>query len=162
MKFVLSARLWLCFLLSLPSVFVLAQPEAAKADTIHYPEEAHFRNVQQLTFGGDNAEAYWSYDGKSLVFQRTAVKDGIACDQIFYGKVPEQGAPFSYRLVSTGKGRTTCAFFTKDNKHIIYASTHEGGADCPPLPDRASTATATFGRCTAAMIFIWPISLAKL
>src|SRR5689334_19187738 len=106
------------------------------ADTILYPEEKHFRNIQQLTFGGDNAEAYFSYDGKWLVFQRTSVKDGIPCDQIFAGKIPEPGAPFEYKRISTGKGRTTCGFFTKDGKHIIYASTHLGGDSCPPLPDR--------------------------
>src|SRR5687767_11821797 len=47
------------------------------SDTLHYPEETHFKNVQQLTFGGDNAEAYWSYDNKYLVFQRTSPKDGV-------------------------------------------------------------------------------------
>ena len=71
-------------------------------DTLLYPEEVHFRNVQQLTNGGDNAEAYWSYDGKYIVFQRTSVKDGVPCDQIFYGKVPEKGEKFTYQLVSTG------------------------------------------------------------
>ena len=55
-------------------------------DTILYPEETHFKNVRQLTFGGDNAEAYWSYDGQWIVFQRTAPADGIPCDQIFIGK----------------------------------------------------------------------------
>ncbi|HEY0039261.1 MAG TPA: hypothetical protein VGB71_01295, partial [Flavisolibacter sp.] len=79
------------------------------ADTLHYPEETHFKNVQQLTFGGDNAEAYWSFDGKSVVFQRTSVKDGIPCDQIFYGSLPKAGEKFDYKLISTGKGRTTCA-----------------------------------------------------
>jgi len=117
------------------------------ADTLHYPEEKHFKNVQQLTFGGDNAEAYWSFDNKSLVFQRTSVKDGIPCDQIFYGRLPKQGEKFEYKLVSTGKGRTTCAFFTKDNQHIIYASTHEGGDACPPVPDRAKYGNK----------YIWPI-----
>ena len=58
----------------------------AQADTLHYPEETHFRNIQQLTFGADNAEAYWSYDGKWIVFQRTAPKDGVPCDQIFVVK----------------------------------------------------------------------------
>src|SRR5215213_7250260 len=109
----------------------------SQSDTLHYPEEQHFKNIQQLTFGGDNAEAYWSYDGKYIIFQRTAKKDGIACDQIFMGKVPQPGAPFRYKMVSTGKGRTTCAFFTKDNQHIIYASTHEGADTCPPAVDRA-------------------------
>ncbi|NDB54055.1 MAG: hypothetical protein EB025_08310, partial [Chitinophagaceae bacterium] len=91
-------------------------------DSLRYSEESHLQNVRQLTFGGDNAEAYWSYDGKSLVFQRTSVKDGVPCDQIFIGKVPTSpNEKFEYRLISTGQGRTTCAFFTKDNKHIIYA-----------------------------------------
>src|SRR5829696_6387605 len=81
----------------------------AQADTLHYPEEIHFKNLQQLTFGADNAEAYWSYDGKYIVFQRTAPKEGIPCDQIFVGKLPAKGEKFSYKMVSTGKGRTTCA-----------------------------------------------------
>lgn len=124
------------------------QPVAATADTILYPEENHLKNIQQLTFGGDNAEAYWSYDGKYLVFQRTAPKEGIDCDQIFIGKVPQKaGDKFEYKMVSTGKGRTTCAFFTKDGKHIIYASTHLASADCPPTPDRARYGNK----------YIWPL-----
>src|SRR5215210_6425173 len=106
----------------------------AQNDTLHYPEEVHFENVRQLTFGGDNAEAYWSYDGKYIVFQRTSPKDGIKCDQIFIGKVPEKpGDKFEYRPVSSGKGRTTCPFFTKDGKYIIYASTHLSVDSCPPV-----------------------------
>ena len=116
-------------------------------DTLLYPEEVHFRNVQQLTNGGDNAEAYWSYDGKRIVFQRTSVKDGVPCDQIFVGKTPRPGEPFQYRMVSTGKGRTTCAFFTKDNQHIIYASTHKAGDACPPVPDRSKYGNR----------YIWPV-----
>jgi TolB protein len=117
-------------------------------DTLLYPEEKNFRNIRQLTFGGDNAEAYWSYDGKHIVFQRTSAKDGIPCDQIYVGKVPEkEGEPFTYQLVSTGTGRTTCAFFTKDDKHVIYASTHLGSKDCPPVPDRAKYGNK----------YIWPI-----
>lgn len=121
---------------------------AQTTDTLRYPDESHLRNIRQLTFGGDNAEAYWSYDGKSLVFQRTSLKDGIPCDQIFIGKVPENpNEKFEYKLVSTGKGRTTCAFFTKDNQHIIYASTHLADKECPPVPDRAQ-----FGNK-----YIWPL-----
>jgi len=124
------------------------QSAAVTSDTILYPEETHLKNVQQLTFGGDNAEAYWSYDGKYLVFQRTAPKDGINCDQIFVGKVPQKtGEKFEYKMVSTGKGRTTCAFFTKDGKHIIYASTHLGSPDCPPTPDRTKYGNK----------YIWPL-----
>jgi len=122
--------------------------EGPVTDTLRYPEETHLKNIQQLTFGGDNAEAYWSYDGKSLVFQRTSVKDGIPCDQIYVGKVPRKfGEEFTYKLVSTGKGRTTCPFFTKDGKHIIYASTHLGSEACPPTPDRAKYGNK----------YIWPL-----
>ena len=79
-----------------------------QTDTLQYPQEKHFHNVRQLTFGGDNAEAYFSFDGKWLIFQKTNLKDGILCDQIFIGKVPEkQGENFTPKLVSTGKGRTT-------------------------------------------------------
>lgn len=117
-------------------------------DTVHFAEETHFKNVQQLTFGGDNAEAYWSYDSKYLVFQRTNTKEGLKCDQIFIGKVPENpGDKFEYKMVSTGKGRTTCAFFTKDGQHIIYASTHLGADSCPPVPDRKKYGNK----------YIWPL-----
>jgi TolB protein len=85
--------------------------------------------------------------GKWLVFQRTSSKDGVPCDQIFVGKVPKKGEAFNYKMVSTGKGRTTCAFFTKDGKHIIYASTHRGSDACPPTPDRAKYGNK----------YIWPL-----
>lgn len=91
----------------------------------------HLRNIRQLTFGGQNAEAYWSPDGKRLVFQST--RDPYQCDQIFI--MNADGS--DQRLVSTGKGRTTCAYFLKDGKHIVYASTHEKSERCPPPPDRS-------------------------
>lgn len=134
------------FLTLLIACFYFLTTEA-QTDTLHYPEEAHFKNLQQLTFGADNAEAYWSYDGKWIVFQRTAPKDGVPCDQIFIGKVPKKGEKFTYKMISSGKGRTTCAFFTKNNKNIIYASTHEAAVDCPPLPDRSKYGNK----------YIWPI-----
>lgn len=118
-----------------------------KNDTVQYPEETHFKNVQQLTFGGDNAEAYFSFDGKWIIFQRTSAKDGIPCDQMFIGKVPKPGKPFIYKMVSTGKGRTTCGAFTKDGKHIIYASTHLGADTCPPTVDRSKYGNK----------YIWPL-----
>ena len=121
---------------------------AQSSDTLRYTDESHLRNVQQLTFGGDNAEAYWSFDGKAITFQRTSVKDGVPCDQIYYGKVPTKpGEKFTYKLVSTGKGRTTCAILMKDGKHVIYASTHLGGEACPPTPDRAKYGNK----------YIWPL-----
>lgn len=118
------------------------------SDTLHYPEETHFRNLRQLTFGGDNAEAYFSYDGKYLVYQKTSLKEGIPCDQIYMGKIPESPAePFVPKLISSGKGRTTCAFFLPDGKHIVYASTHLGGDECPPVPDRTKYGNR----------YIWPL-----
>lgn len=120
---------------------------ATPGDTLHYPDEKHFKNIQQLTFGGDNAEAYFSFDSKYLIFQRTSLKDGIPCDQMYIGKVPKYGEKFEYKLVSTGKGRTTCGFFTKDNKHVIYASTHLAGDECPPVPDRKKYGNK----------YIWPL-----
>lgn len=118
------------------------------ADSILYANEPHFKNIQQLTFGGDNAEAYFSADGKYLVFQRTNPKDGLLCDQIFIGKVPEKlGDKFTYKMISSGKGRTTCGYFLKDGKHIVYGSTHLGADTCPPLPDRSKYGNK----------YIWPI-----
>lgn len=106
-------------------------------DSILFAGEKHFANVQQLTFGGDNAEAYFSYDGKYIIYQKTNLKEGIACDQIWMGKVPEKGQPFQPKLVSTGTGRTTCSYFYPDGKHIVYGSTHLGNSACPPVPDRS-------------------------
>ena len=135
------------FLLSAFALMPCSNANSQSSDTLHYNDENHFRNVQQLTFGGDNAEAYWSYDGKYIVFQRTSIKDGISCDQIFMGKVPERGQPFYYKMISSGKGRTTCAFFTENNKHIVYASTHLEGDACPPVPDRSKYGNR----------YIWPV-----
>lgn len=147
---VFSAILIFCTLTGIsftskPTWAVYLQP--GLNDTILYPDEHHFKNIQQLTFGGDNAEAYFSFDSKYLIFQRTNPKDGLLCDQEFIGKVPAAGEKFEYKMVSTGKGRTTCGFFTKDGKHIIYASTHLGGDSCPPVPDRKKYGNK----------YIWPI-----
>lgn len=88
-------------------------------------------NLRQLTFGGQNAEAYWAPDGRRLIFQST--RDPYRCDQIFIMNADGSDV----RRVSTGKGRTTCAYFMDDGKRFLYASTHEGGAECPPPPDRS-------------------------
>jgi TolB protein len=92
-----------------------------KKDTLLYPDEKHFKNIRQLTFGGDNAEAYFSYDGKYLVFQHKDVKEGVACDQMYTGRIPAEGGKFEYKMLSNGKGRTTCGFYMKDGKHIVYS-----------------------------------------
>ena len=93
--------------------------------------ERHLKNVRQLTFGGLNAEAYWSPDGRRIIFQAT--REGLKCDQIFI--MNADGS--QVKMVSTGRGRTTCAYFLPDGKRFLYASTHEAAPDCPPSPDRS-------------------------
>lgn len=92
---------------------------------------AHLANFHQLTSGGQNAEAYWSPDGKRLIFQST--RDGLGCDQIYI--MNADGS--NQHMVSTGKGVTTCGYFLPDGKQIVYASTHETGAACPAPADRS-------------------------
>ena len=94
-------------------------------------QTGHLDNFKQLTFGGQNAEAYWAPDGKRLIFQST--RDKLKCDQEFV--MNADGS--DQHMVSTGKGRTTCGYFLADNKHIIYASTHEAGDACPTEVDRS-------------------------
>jgi len=93
------------------------------------PREKHFSTLTMLTDGGENAEAYFSFDGKQLVFQAT--RPPYDCDQILVLPVTG-GEP---QLVSTGQGRTTCAYFTGDDKRIIYSSTHLADPTCPTPPD---------------------------
>jgi len=95
-------------------------------------DEKHFRNLVQLTFGGDNAEAYWSNDGRRLVFQSNFRDWKVECDQIFMFDVLRQGN--RPRMVSTGRGRTTCAYFMPGDSTFLYASTHLAGDPCPPPP----------------------------
>lgn len=96
---------------------------------ILFPGETHFARVRQLTFGGENAEAYFSGDGKRLSFQST--RNGGGCDQIYTMKSDGSGA----ERVSNGRGRCTCAFLSPDGKRLIYASTFEAADTCPPRPD---------------------------
>jgi Tol biopolymer transport system component len=111
-----------------------AQAGAAVSDA----RERRLANIRQLTFGGQNAEAYFDWSGSRLVFQSTRAPFG--CDQIFTMRVDGSDV----RLVSTGKGRTTCAYFFPDARRLIYASTHLTDAACPPPPDRSGG-------------YVWPI-----
>ena len=104
--------------------YVAAQTASPEAS-----QEKHLRNITQLTFGGQNAEAYFSADGKKLIFQST--RDPYQCDQIFTMNLDGSDV----HLVSTGKGRTTCSYFFPSGKRILYSSTHLGDAACPPKPD---------------------------
>jgi Tol biopolymer transport system component len=108
---------------------LLCSPLSAQDPTLRDPREIHLANVRQLTFGGENAEAYWSPDGSLIIFQ--SKRDGLGCDQIFVMDA-EGGNP---RMVSSGKGRTTCSYVFPGNTRILYASTHLSGDACPPNPD---------------------------
>ena len=98
-------------------------------DPLRDRREKHLRNVKQLTFGGQNAEAYFSFDGKRLIFMST--RPPYKCDQILTMNVDGT----DQKLVSTGDGRTTCGYFYADGKHILYSSTHAANKECPPRPD---------------------------
>jgi TolB protein len=98
-------------------------------DPLRDPRETHLRHVKQLTFGGQNAEAYFSYDGQKLIFMST--RPPYQCDQIFIMNTDGSNV----HLESTGKGRTTCGYFYPDGKHVLYSSTHAAGDACPPRPD---------------------------
>jgi TolB protein len=124
-----------------------AAPYVAAHDSLRYEGEVHLRNVRQLTFGGNNAEAYWSFDGRQLVFQSDWARiNPQGCDQQFV--VNADGTPLDggnpYRLVSTGRGRTTCGYFLPDGR-VLYASTHAADPACPAPPTMAQ------GR------YVWPI-----
>jgi TolB protein len=101
---------------------------AQSASALQVAGEQHLANLKQLTFAGENAEAYFSPDGSKLIFQST---EGHDCDQIYSMNLDGSDR----KLLSTGKGRTTCSFFFPDGKHIVYASTHLGGDQCPTPPD---------------------------
>jgi TolB protein len=110
---------------SLPAPVASRFPIGRPAD----PRERHLANLRQLTDGIENAEAYFSFDGKRLIFQST--RPPYQCDQIFTMDL----LGHEVRLLSTGKGRCTCSYFFPDGQHYLYASTHLGGDACPPPPD---------------------------
>src|ERR1700685_1180412 len=128
----------LLLLLTVSASFVTYSqgPGAAQKDppSLSLPSEKHLRNVRQLTFGGTNAEAYFSADNKYLIFMHQG--DGVPCDQMFTMPVDTpDGKPATPKLVSTGKGRTTCGYFFSSGERILYSSTHEASPACPPKPD---------------------------
>jgi Tol biopolymer transport system component len=103
----------------------LSEPQ----DSLLLPAEKHLRNIRQLSFGGENAEAYFSSDGKQLTFQST--RDGRECDQIYSMNIDGSNV----KMISTGEGRTTCSYFFPGSKRVLYSSTHLADKQCPPKPD---------------------------
>lgn len=108
--------------------FVNSYPQT---DKYKFKGEKHLGNIRILTDGGENAEAYLSFDEKKLIYQST--HGDLKCDQIFTMNIDGSDK----KMVSTGKGRTTCSYFLPGDQKIIYASTHLAGNDCPLPPDRS-------------------------
>ncbi len=133
MKKMMMMRKTFLATVALAALVVGASIPARAATTTITPDakETHFRNIRQLTFGGENAEAYFSLDGKKIIFQSTRAP--YKCDQQFTMNVDGSDV----KLVSTGRGRTTCGYFTPDGQRFIYASTHLASPDCPPPPSKS-------------------------
>src|SRR5918911_4126416 len=113
----------------LAAVYSAAQSPANNPPSIELPAEKHLRNVRQLSFSGENAEAYFSADGRKLIFQ--SKRGDLGCDQIF--TMNADGT--DVRMVSTGAGKTTCSYFFPKKERILYSSTHAAARTCPPAPD---------------------------
>ena len=115
--------------------------------TLFFAQEKNLKNIQKLTFGGDNAEAYFSPDSKKLTMQVTNPLIGAHCDQIYLLDLNKKNiGTKDLQLISNGEGRTTCSFFMPDGKHILYASTFESSKECPAKP-----APRTDGK------YLWPV-----
>lgn len=114
----------------LSSITAFGMSQIVQTSELRDPREVHLLNIKQLTFGGENAEAYFSYDGLKLIFQST--REGNRCDQIYTMDIDGKDV----RMVSTGKGVTTCAYYLqKGSNRILYSSTHHIMDGCPPRPD---------------------------
>jgi TolB protein len=112
-------------------LIIVSTSSNAQNDKYKFESEKHLTNIRMLTDGGENAEAYLSFDEKKLIYQST--HGGLKCDQIF--TMNTDGS--DKKMVSNGKGRTTCSYFLPGDQKIIYASTQLAGGDCPPPPDRS-------------------------
>ncbi|HEY0762063.1 MAG TPA: hypothetical protein VGD61_06785 [Pyrinomonadaceae bacterium] len=111
------------------AILLCISPATTQDNQLALPGEKHLRNIKQLTFGGENAEAYFSSDGKQLIFQST--REGHGCDQIYTMNVDGSNV----KMISNGDGRTTCSYFFPGQKRVLYSSTYLGGKQCPPRPD---------------------------
>jgi Tol biopolymer transport system component len=117
---------------------IYTPPPAPAPEQLRLPEEIHLKNIKQLSFAGENAEAYFSADGKQLSFQ--SKRDGRACDQIYTMNIDGSNV----RMISNGDGTTTCSYFFHNGRRVLYSSTHLGAKQCPPSPDRSQG-------------YVWPI-----
>jgi TolB protein len=112
-------------------VFFLNFVSLPQNDDYRFEGENHLTNIRMLTDGGENAEAYLSFDEQKLIYQATFGE--MKCDQIYVMNLDGS----EKQLVSTGNGRTTCSYFLPGDERIIYSSTHLADPECPAPPDRA-------------------------
>lgn len=141
---ILLVAFWSCTSSSEEKSSVAYNPDT---DSLRFSGEVHLRNIRQLTFGGNNAEAYWSFNSRQLVFQSDWSKiNSQGCDQIFVMNADgsKLAGDKQYHQISTGNGRTTCSYIMPDGT-IIYASTHAADENCPPEVMRSADR------------YIWPI-----
>ncbi len=110
-------------------VISISVSQTTLAQSLVVEGETHFAAVRQLTFGGQNAEGYFSFDESKLIFQST--RDSFHCDQEYIMDLQTGNV----RLVSTGAGRTTCGYFFPGDEKILFSSTHHLRTGCPPTPD---------------------------
>ena len=137
MKGTIAAGISLLALIAVSVIMAFSAPPApapGAQESLALPQERHLKNVRQLTFGGQNAEAYFSADDRQLIFMHAG--EDQPCDQIYIMSVDTPpGQRPQPRLVSTGKGRTTCGYFYPAGDRILFSSTHLASAACPPRPD---------------------------
>ena len=132
-----AMKRWITVFLGLVMIFAglvscaKKKEKVTNPDPYRFPQEKHLRNIRKLTNGGENAEAYFSFSEKQLIYQATV--GDLKCDQIFIMNIDGSGK----RMVSTGKGRTTCSYFLPGDSLFIYSSTHHHDPNCPPPPDRS-------------------------
>ncbi len=122
-----------CLVLLACTVSLAACTGGDAPGVVHEPEadERFFTKLTQLTFEGQNAEAYFSPDGTKLIFQRQDSEH--ACDQQFVINIDGTGLS----RVSNGMGRTTCGYFLEGGSRILYSSTFHRDEACPAPPDRS-------------------------
>jgi Tol biopolymer transport system component len=130
--------IFLFILVAIATTSLAQETDFELPQNVPHSLEKHFANIRQLTFGGDNAEAYFSPNGKKLSFQSNNPEWNLKCDQIFYMVIDEAAENTTYQplIVSTGKGRTTCSYYMPDGKSILYASTHLANDNCPVDPPK--------------------------
>jgi Tol biopolymer transport system component len=113
----LAMRILPCLLIAL-----VAHSDAAEESASSPPksvESLSLSNIRQVTDGFVKAgEGYFSPDQKTIIYQ------AVTAEYPFYQIYTQPFAGGRPRLVSTGKGRTTCAYFSPDGRQILYASSH--------------------------------------